>query len=146
LEQIEENINNITELILQFQIIIEEDILNKKTLSLASDLFLKQFLDTHFKMFKVYNEQNTKTQMLHLHVLNSITRLYELENEMILQEHVDVLIPTCLVKYSSKSLELQTYKVMELLSTKYMNIPDLMMKILKHIQIDRQNFNTTKCI
>ena len=99
-------------------------------------------------MFKVYNEQNTKTQMLHLHVLNSITRLYELEQEMILQEHVDVLIPICLVKYTSKSLELQTYKVMEILSTKYMNIPDLFIKLLKHINLDNksQNNNPTKSI
>lgn len=48
LEQIEQNINNITELVLQFQIIIEEDILNERTLSLASDNFLMEFLDIHF--------------------------------------------------------------------------------------------------
>lgn len=63
-------------------------------------------------MFKLYKESNTKTQMLHLHVLNSVTRLYELEPEMIQQSHVDVLIPLCLDKHGSKSLELQTYKIM----------------------------------
>ena len=50
--------------------------------------------------------------MLHLHVLNSVTRLYELEPEMIQQSHVDVLVPLCLDKHGSKSLELQTYKIM----------------------------------
>ena len=48
LEHIEQNINNITELVLQFQIIIEEDILNERTLNLASDNFLMEFLDKHF--------------------------------------------------------------------------------------------------
>ena len=129
LEQIEENINNITELILQFQIIIEEDIINEKTLSLTSDQFLLQFLDAHFKMFQIYNEPNTKTQMLHLHVLNSITRLYELEPEIITSAHISALIPLCMTKHGSKSLELQTYKVMELVSTKYSNIPELLMLI-----------------
>jgi len=48
LEHIEQNINNITELVLQFQIIIEEDILNERTLNLTSDNFLTEFLDIHF--------------------------------------------------------------------------------------------------
>ena len=98
LEHIEQNINNITELVLQFQIIIEEDILNERTLNLASDNFLMEFLDMHFQMFKLYKDSNTKTQMLHLHVLNSVTRLYELEPEMIQKAHVDVLIPLCMEK------------------------------------------------
>ena len=84
-------------------------------------------------MFKLYQESNTKTQMLHLHVLNSLTRLYELEPEMIQQSHVNVLIPLCMEKHGSKSLELQTHKVMEVLAAKYHNVSDLMMGIQKHI-------------
>jgi len=67
--------------------------------------------------------------MLHLHVLNSVTRLYELEPEMIQQAHVDVLIPLCMEKHGSKSLELQTYKLMDVLAGKYSNVSDLMIGI-----------------
>jgi len=71
--------------------------------------------------------------MLHLHVLNSLTRLYELEPEMIQQSHVNVLTPLCMEKHGSKSLELQTHKVMEVLANKYGNVSDLMTGMMKHI-------------
>jgi len=36
-------------------------------------------------------------------------------------------------KHGSKSLELQTHKVMEVLAAKYHNVSDLIMAIQKHI-------------